>query len=286
MLPRNQGKNMEKTLLDKINSAVEFIKKEINGFEPLCGIVLGSGLGDIAETVNRICVIPYHEIPEMPKSTVCGHKGNFIFGKLEEKPVIVMQGRIHFYEGYSLKEVTFPIRVMKKIGVQYLILTSAVGGIKGKLPLKPGDIVLVKDHINLMGDNPLRGEHYDEFGERFPDMTDAYSQQLRDLAKSVAKKVKIKVYEGVYLACRGPSYETPAEIQMFKKLGADVVGMSVVPEAIVAKQAGIKVLAISYISNLAAGISTKPLSHIEVLETATKVAGKLNKLIKEVVKQL
>lgn len=272
--------------LQKINTATKFIKDEIGNFTPLYGLVLGSGLGNIAESVQQKIVIPYHEIPNMPKSTVSGHKGNFIFGLLEEKPVLVMQGRIHFYEGYTMQEVTFPVRVMKKLGIRYLILTSAVGGIPGKLPLKPADIVVVKDHINLTGDNPLRGEHYDEFGERFPDMTEVYSSRLRQIVLSVAKKLKIKVYEGVYLATRGPSYETPAEIQAFKLLGADVVGMSVVPEAIVAHQQKIEVLTLAYISNLAAGISKKSLSHAEVLEIATIVAGKLNKLIRGVLKNL
>lgn len=272
--------------LQKIDIATKFIKEEIGSFIPLCGIVLGSGLGNIAESVQQKIVIPYHEIPNMPKSTVTGHKGNLVFGFLEEKPVLVMQGRIHFYEGYTMQEVTFPIRVIKKLGVKYLILTSAVGGIPERLPLKPADIVVIKDHINLIGDNPLRGEHYNEFGERFPDMTEVYSSQLRKIVISVAKKLKIKVYEGVYLATRGPSYETPAEIQAFKLLGADVVGMSVVPEAIVAHQQKIEVLTLAYVSNLAAGIAKKSLSHTEVLEIATTVAGKLNKLIRGILRNL
>ncbi len=277
---------MNQDYLYKINAAVKFIKDEIKNFTPLCCIVLGSGLGNIAESVEQKIVIPYHEIPYMPKSTVSGHKGNFVFGFLEEKPVVVMQGRIHFYEGYTMQEVTFPTRILKRIGVEYLILTSAVGGIPGRLPLKPADIVVVKDHINFIGDNPLRGQHYNEFGERFPDMSNIYTEELRKVVINVAKKLKIKVYEGTYLATRGPSYETPAEIKAFKLLGADVVGMSVVPEAIVAHQESIKVLALAYVSNLAAGISKKPLSHAEVLEIATTVAGKLNKLIRGVVKSI
>lgn len=277
---------MNKDLLSKINQATEYIKQKIKNLNPQIAVVLGSGLGDIAEEVKNKIVLPYSEIPNMPKSTVSGHKGNFIFGYIENKPVLVMQGRIHFYEGYSLQEVTFPIRIMKKLGIKYLILTSAVGGIKRKLPLKPSDIVLIKDHINFLGDNPLRGEHFEEFGERFPDMTEVYDKTLLEIAKNVAKKLKIKIYEGVYLAGRGPSYETPAEIKAFKKLGADVVGMSVVPEAIVANQAKIKILAIAYISNLAAGISKKPLSHIEVLEIANIVNKKISNLIKEIIKKI
>ncbi|MCS7151974.1 MAG: purine-nucleoside phosphorylase [Endomicrobia bacterium] len=277
---------MKNSLIDKINEAVSFILAKVQPLKPQVGIILGSGLGELAESVKEKIVLPYSEIPNMPKSTVSGHKGNFVFGKLEDKPVMVMQGRVHFYEGYTLQEVTFPVRVMQKIGVKFLILTSAVGAITGRLPLKPADIVLVKDHINFLGDNPLRGQHYDEFGERFPDMSEVYSSELRTIAKKVASRLKIKVYEGVYLANRGPSYETPAEIKAFKKLGADVVGMSVVPEAIVANQARIKVLAIAYISNLAAGISKKALSHEEVLEVANVVGVKVNKLIKEIVRKL
>ncbi|MFQ3675352.1 MAG: purine-nucleoside phosphorylase, partial [Endomicrobiia bacterium] len=205
---------------------------------------------------------------------------------LEEKKVVIMQGRIHFYEGYKLQEVTMPIRIMKFLGIKSLILTSAVGGIKGRLPLKPMDIVLIKDHINNMGDNPLVGTHFEQFGARFPDMSEIYSKDLRDIAKKVAKNLNIKIYEGVYIASRGPSYETPAEIQAFKKLGADLAGMSVVPEAIVARQSGIKVLGISYISNLAAGISKTVLTHEEVLDNAKKVAKKFNELLKGIIKEL
>jgi purine-nucleoside phosphorylase len=273
-------------ILEKIEQAVNFIKQRTKNFKPLIGIILGSGLGNLAEEVEQKIIIQYEEVPNMPKSTISGHKGNFVFGYLEKKPVLVMQGRIHFYEGYTMQEVTFPIRIMQKINLKYLILTSAVGGIKGKLPLKPTDIVLIKDHINFIGDNPLRGEHFEEFGERFPDMSEVYDKNLREIAKDVAKELNIKVYEGVYLAGRGPSYETPAEIKMFKKFGADVVGMSVVPEAIVANQARIKILVITYISNLAAGISKKALSHKEILETANLAGKKINKLIKGVIERI
>jgi len=275
-----------KNFLEKINETTEFLKQKVGEFSPKIAVVLGSGLGELVECVDKKIVVSYADVPNMPKSTVLGHKGNFVFGYLEKKPVVIMQGRIHFYEGYSLKEVTFPVRVMKRLGVEVLILTAAVGGIKGKLPLKPGDFVLVKDHINFMGDNPLVGEHYEEFGERFPDMSEVYDKNLRIVAKKVAKKLNIKLYEGVYLASRGPSYETPAEIKMFKKLGADVVGMSVVPEAIVANQQKMKVLAIAYVSNLAAGLTKKMLSHEEVLEIAERVKDKLGKLIKGIGKEI
>lgn len=277
---------MNENIIEKINESVDFILQKIKPLKPTIGIVLGSGLGEVADNIKNKIVLPYSDVLNMPRSTVAGHKGNFIFGTLEEKQVMVMQGRIHFYEGYTMQEVTFPIRVMQKLGIKFLILTSAVGGIKGKLPLKPADIVLVKDHINFLGDNPLRGVHFDEFGERFPDMSEVYDKNLREVAKKVATENKIKVYEGVYIACRGPSYETPAEIKAFKKLGADVVGMSVVPEAIVANQAKIKVLAIAYISNLAAGITKQALSHHEVLEIANVVANKITKLICGVVRKI
>jgi len=277
---------MQKNFLENINLAVRYINSKTANFVPDIGIVLGSGLGDVIDEVKERVVIPYNKIPSMPKSTVSGHKGNFIFGILENKKVVIMQGRIHFYEGYKLQEVTMPIRIMKFLGVKVLILTSAVGGIKGRLPLKPTDIVLIKDHINNMGDNPLVGQHFEQFGVRFPDMSEIYSKDLRQIAKTVAKKFNIKVYEGVYIASRGPSYETPAEILAFKKLGADLAGMSVVPEAIVARQSGIKVLGISYISNLAAGMSKTILTHDEVLENANKVAKKFNKLLKGIINEI
>ncbi len=276
----------EKNIIQKLNTAIKFIKETIKDFQPTIGIILGSGLGNIAESVEKKTLIPYHEVPYMPTSTVSGHIGNFIFGYLEDKPVVIMQGRIHYYEGYTLQEVTFPIRIMQKLNVKYLILTAAVGGIKGNLPLKPADIVVIKDHINLMGDNPLCGPHYEEFGERFPGMEQPYDLSLIQLTKDIARKHKIPLYEGVYLATKGPSYETKAEVAAFKKLGADVIGMSVVPEVIVATQAKIKVLAICYVANLATGLSKKPLSHKDVLEIGTTVAGRLNKLIKNVVKNI
>ncbi|MCS7230857.1 MAG: purine-nucleoside phosphorylase [Elusimicrobiota bacterium] len=277
---------MKNEFLEKLNAAFKFIIKEIKQTFIDYAIILGSGLGNIPEVLEEKIVIPYHEVPHMVKSTVKGHKGNFIFGVFEKKPLVIMEGRLHYYEGYSMQEITFPIRILQKLKIKYLIITAAVGGIRNKLPLDLSDIVLIKDHINLIGDNPLRGPHYEELGERFVDLTNTYDKDLIKLAKNIAKKNKIKVYEGIYLATCGPSYETPAEIEAFKKLGADVVGMSVVPEAIVARQAGMKVLGICYITNLAAGISTKPLSHLEVLETATKVAYKLNLLIKEILKKL
>lgn len=275
---------MKEELLKKLNEAVDFIKKEIPQTPISCGIILGSGLGNISETLDKKILIPYHEVPHMPTSTTLGHRGNFIFGDFEHKSIMIMEGRIHYYEGYSMQEITFPIHIMRRFNIRQIIITAAVGSLKTKF--KPSDIVLIKDHINLMGENPLRGADFKEPNERFVDLTYTYDKELRNLAKEVAKKNKIKVYEGVYLATCGPSYETPAEIKAFKKLGADVVGMSVVPEAIVAKQLNMKVLGITYIANFAAGLSKKQLSHFEVLETATKVAHKLNILIREIIKKI
>ncbi len=275
-----------RTLIQKLKITTKFIKEKIGNFNPIVVIILGSGLNDIAEVVEKKVILPYSKIPFMPNSSVEGHKNNLIFGYIENKPVVVMQGRIHFYEGYSLQEVTYPIRIMQQLNVKNLILTAAVGAIKGKLPLKPADIVVIKDHINLIGDNPLCGPHYKELGERFVDMSQPYDLSLIKITKNVAKKYKIKIYEGVYLAVKGPSYETKAEIFAFKKFGADVVGMSIVPEVIVANQAKINVLAICYVANLATGLSKKIISHKEVLETAKIAKNKIGKLLKGVIKQL
>lgn len=270
-------------IFDRVNSTVEYIKSKIGNFSAEIGIVLGSGLGEIVNDIKEKKIVPYGEIPSMPKSTVQGHKGNFVFGTLGNKKVMIMQGRVHFYEGYTLQEISIPIRTMKRLGIKSLILTSAVGGIKGRLPLKPTDIVIVKDHINNLGDNPLAGEYNSDFGEMFPDMSEVYSKKLRQLVKKVAAREKIKVYEGIYIINKGPSYETPAEIKAYKKLGADVAGMSLVPEAIVAHQCGIDVLGICYISNLASGISKNVLTHEEVLKNAEIVADKFYRLLKGVV---
>lgn len=275
---------MNEQFLKKLEEAVDFIKKEIPQTQISCAVILGSGLGNIAESLQKKVLIPYHEIPHMPTSTTLGHRGNFVFGFFEEKPIMVMDGRIHYYEGYTMQEVTFPIRIMQKLNIKQLIITAAVGSLRTKF--KPSDIVLIKDHINFMGNNPLRGADFKDSSEKFIDLTNTYDKELRDLAKKIAKENKIKVYEGVYVATCGPSYETPAEIRVFRKLGADVVGMSVVPEAIVAKQANMKILGITYVANLAAGLSKKPLTHFEVLETATKVAYKLNILIKGIIKKI
>jgi len=263
-----------------IQEAVAFLKARTSE-RPETAVVLGSGLGRLAEGVQSPLLLPYGDIPGFVTSTVHGHAGKLILGKLKGKELAIMQGRLHFYEGYSGAEITFPIRVLKHFGIKNLILTSAVGGIAPEL--KPGDLAMITDHINFMGDNPLRGFHDDSFGARFPDMSSAYDAGLRATAQKAARSLKLKLKEAVYCACRGPSYETPAEIRLFKQLGAGVVGMSVVPEVIVANQEGIRILTIAYISNKAAGLSKTPLTHEEVLATGKKVEASLANLLAKII---
>lgn len=266
-----------------MQSSVKFIKDKIGDFEPEIGIILGSGLGDFADSFDstRIC---YNEIPHFHASKVVGHKGQLVFAEVEGKKVVMMQGRYHFYEGHSMDTVTHPVKVIGKLGVKTLVITNAAGAThKGFLP---GDLMLIKDHINFMGTNPLIGPNNDELGPRFPDMSEVYKKELRLIAKDKAKKLGFEVNEGVYAAMTGPSYETPAEIQMLKTLGADAVGMSTVPEAIVANYCGIKILGLSCLTNYAAGVSETPLAHSEVVETANRVKEKFQKLLLEVIKSV
>ncbi len=270
-------------MIENLKESKNFIESKVK-IKPEYGLILGSGLGHVAEILTEKTIIPYAKIPHFPVSTVHGHAGQLVFGRLNSKSVVVMQGRVHYYEGHPLSAVTYPIRLFKNLGVSKLILTSAVGGINKKY--KPADIVFVKDHINLMGDNPLIGGHIAEFGERFPDMSCVYSPRLIKLAVNIAKKFKIKTHNGIYLAASGPSYETPSEIRAYRKLGGDVVGMSVVPETIVANQLKIEILCISYISNMASGISKTVLSHEEVMGVG-KIAGKkVSKIIKNLIEKI
>jgi len=261
---------------EKIVQARQFIESRSHG-RPEVGLILGSGLGAVASRIEKPTVIDYGEIPEFPVSTVSGHSGKLVLGNLNGRSAAVMQGRVHYYEGYSIDEVTFPVRVLGALGVKYLIITSAVGAIN--LNFHPGMLIFLKDFINFMGVNPLRGKHFAEFGERFPDMSEVYDKKLRQIALKVARRQKIKSAEGIYLAASGPSYETPAEIRAFRRLGADVVGMSMVPESIVANQMGMKILGITYISNYAAGLTTKKLSHQEVMDIGKKVSERLSGFI-------
>ncbi|HET7616648.1 MAG TPA: purine-nucleoside phosphorylase, partial [Bacillales bacterium] len=241
----------------KVADAAEALRAKVREL-PQVGLILGSGLGVLADEIKNPVTVSYRDLPGFPVSTVSGHKGQLVFGKLEGVAVVAMQGRFHFYEGYSLKEVTFPVRVMKKLGIETMIVTNAAGGVNESF--HPGDLMIIGDHINWLSANPLIGANDEELGVRFPDMSEPYSSKLRMIAKQAADEIGVPVREGVYLATSGPSYETPAEIRMMRKLGADAVGMSTVPEVISARHAGIEVLGISCIANAAAGILDVPLT--------------------------
>lgn len=244
-------------------------------------IVLGSGLGGFAEDFKDAVTIPYREIPGFVSSTAQGHVGSLVAGKVEGVPVLAMQGRVHYYEGYSLEEVTFPIRTFKLLGVDTLILTNAAGGVD--VQLSQGALMVISDHLNLMGASPLRGPNDERFGPRFPDLTEVYARELQELVIEESKALEITIRRGIYAALAGPSYETPAEIHMLRAFGADAVGMSTVPEAIVARHMGMKVLGISCITNMAAGISENPINHDEVMETGQRVRETFTKLLRRVI---
>jgi purine-nucleoside phosphorylase len=245
---------------------------------PRIGLVLGSGLGGFADSLNDPTRVPYSEIPAFPRSTAIGHAGQMVIGNAAGLAVAAMQGRVHLYEGYSAQEVAFPIRVFGRMGIRAVILTNAAGGIN--LGYSQGALVLIHDHINLQGQNPLIGANDDRFGVRFPDMTRAYAKEYRGIAREEAGKLGIPLHEGVYAALAGPSYETPAEIEYLRRIGADLVGMSTVAEVIAARHMGIKVLAISCVTNMAAGILDQPLSHAEVMETGERVKTTFEALLK------
>jgi purine-nucleoside phosphorylase len=270
------------TYFEQFTEAAEFLRTRLNGLAPQVGIVLGSGLGAVAEAVDSPIFVPYAEIPHFPQSTVEGHSGRIVAGHLGGVPVVVMQGRVHFYEGYTPQQVTFPMRVLGRLGLETVILTNAAGGINANYAI--GDLVLLADHINSLGFNPLVGPNEPRFGDgqrtglRFFDMTEAYSVELRSLAQAAARAEGFTLHEGVYLATTGPSFETPAEIRAFRALGADLVGMSTVPETIVARHMGMRVLGVSCVTNLAAGISATQLSHQEVFETGHRVQHRLARL--------
>lgn len=265
---------------EKVQQTKDYLLSQIDQL-PSIGLVLGSGLGILADEIENPIYIPYNEIPHFPASTVTGHAGRMVIGDLKGKRVIAMQGRFHYYEGHSLEAVTYPIRMMKAIGVQQIIVTNAAGGINPNF--KPGDLMIIQDHINLTSQNPLIGPNEEEFGERFPDMSEAYSKKLIALAKDVASKNKINMVEGIYAGMLGPSYETPAEVNFLSIIGASAVGMSTVPEVIVAQHSGLEVLGISCISNMAAGISEHSLTHDEVMETTENIKAQFLQLVKEVI---
>jgi purine nucleoside phosphorylase I, inosine and guanosine-specific len=268
---------------EKLLKCVESVKKKVD-FEPRVGIVLGSGLGDYANEINIVKTLEYSEIENFPVSTVVGHKGRFVFGYVQDVPVVIMQGRVHFYEGYSMKDVVLPTRIMAMLGVKKLVLTNAAGGINEAFNV--GDFMLINDHISSFVPSPLIGENIEALGTRFPDMTEVYSKELSDIVRESAKKLGIGLREGVYIQLSGPAYETSAEIKMYRALGADAVGMSTVCEAIAATHAGLKVCGISCITNMATGVSDKKLDHKEVQETADRVSRDFKNLVSETVKNL
>lgn len=267
----------------EINEASTYIQNKL-GKKPTVGLILGSGLGVLGDEVENQTIIPYEDIPHFPESTVTGHKGQLVAGVLEGKQVIAMQGRFHYYEGYSMKQVTFPVRVMKQLGIESIIVTNAAGGINEGF--NPGDLMLITDHINNMGNNPLIGKNDETLGVRFPDMSQVYDKAYIQLAEYCANELGLNIQKGVYVGNTGPTYETPTEIKMLRTLGGDAVGMSTVPEVIVAGHAGLRVLGISCISNMAAGILDQPLTHTEVIETTEKVKEDFLQFVKKIINKL
>jgi purine-nucleoside phosphorylase len=274
---------MRRLGFDEAREAATFVSRTVPDF-PSVAVVLGSGLGGLADALDTRSTIPYAEIPHMPRPSVEGHAGLLHEGRLSGSPVALLQGRFHYYEGRSLDEVVFPVRLMRALGVRTLILTAATGGLRESLD--PGDLVCLSDHLNLIGPNPLRGPNDDRLGPRFPDMTEVYSPRLRLLAKQESDRLRIPLSEGIYAAVSGPSFETPAEVRMLRALGADVVGMSTVPEAIAARHSGLDVLAFALVTNPAAGMTGSAINHKDVLEAGRIAGASLAKLIAAVLPRI
>ena len=266
--------------VERIMTAADYIAAKLDGRKPFAGIVLGSGLGKLADQIENQIVIPYKEIPGFPVSTAVGHKGNFIAGELGGKFVVAMQGRFHFYEGYSMKEVTFPVRVMRELGIKTLFVSNAAGGMSPDFEI--GDLMIITDHINFFPEHPLRGKNI-EYGPRFPDMSEAYDKELIRKADEIAAEKGIKVQHGIYLGTQGPTFETPAEYKMFHILGGDAVGMSTVPEVIVANHCGIKVFGVSVITDLGVEGKIVEVSHEEVQKAAQKAQPRMMEIMRELV---
>lgn len=265
--------------LQKIKEATQYIKSKVE-ISPEIGLILGSGLGVLADEIEDPVALDYEQIPHFPTSTVEGHAGQFVFGKLKGKRVAAMQGRFHYYEGYSMAEVTFPVYVLKSLGIETIIITNAAGGMNRAFAA--GDLMVITDHINFTGDNPLIGPNLSEFGSRFPDMSQAYDKKLSALALTKGKELGVSIQQGVYAGISGPAYMTPSELIMLSKIGGDAVGMSTVPEVIVARHCGLKVLGISCITDMAIGEELEPLSHEQVVEMANKTRPKFISLMNAV----
>ncbi|MBU8907844.1 purine-nucleoside phosphorylase [Desertibacillus haloalkaliphilus] len=269
--------------LHAITESVQFIKNQVS-ISPQIGLILGSGLGELADEIQNPVTISYADIPHFPVSTVEGHAGQLVIGELHGKQVVAMQGRFHFYEGYSMQEVTYPVRVMKQLGVETMIVTNACGGMNPTF--NPGDLMIIEDHLNMTGANPLIGPNEQELGPRFPDMSAAYTPAYVSLVEETAKKLNIPVQKGVYAGITGPTYMTPAELKMLRAIGGDAVGMSTVPEVIVASHMSMKVIGISCITDMAIGEELEPLTHDEVVEVANRTKPRFISLVKEVVSSL
>ena len=267
----------------KLQKAVKYIREKTD-FVPKVALVLGSGLGDFAEGDDVICEIDYSEIPEFPTSSVFGHRGRFVFKNINGVPTVIMQGRVHFYEGYDIHDVVLPIRVMKLLGAETLFLTNAAGGINKDF--SEGALMMITDHISSLVPSPLTGKNIDELGVRFPDMSTVYDKELRNVIRDAADKLSIKLFEGVYIQTSGPNYETPAEIRAYEKWGADAVGMSTACEAMAARHAGMRVCGISCISNMAAGLNAAPLSHEDIKKMAERIGGDFKKLVAEAISKM
>lgn len=269
-------------LSEELSEAKSFIRSQTQ-LKPLIGLILGSGMGTFAESISKECAIEYERIPYFGKTSVAGHQGRLIMGHVEGIPIAALQGRLHLYEGYNMNQVVFPTRTLAMLGIKVLIVTNAAGGLRRSM--RPGHFMVINDHINLMGDNPLKGKNLDELGPRFPDMTEAYDKKLVKVALSAAKENKLKVTQGVYIGLPGPTYETPAEVRYLKRIGGDAVGMSTVPEVIAANHFGIRTCGVSCITNQAAGLSNEKLSHEDVQQTAKKIEAQFKGFVSLLVKK-
>lgn len=270
-------------VLNKLQETVSYIRTKTSA-KPKIGVVLGSGLGAFVKDVEIECTLPYKEIPHFSPPTVEGHSGNLIFGKIGSQSIVILQGRNHYYEGHSMESVVFPTRTLAMLGIETLILTNSAGGFGEKM--QPGDFMIIEDHINLMGTNPLMGPNIKELGPRFPDMSEAYDKRLISVMENILMKQGSRFHKGVYCGVSGPTYETPAEVRYLKLIGGTAVGMSTVPETIAANHLGLRVAALSCITNLAAGVSAQKLSHDEVTETATRVESQFTAFLKEFISQI